>query len=114
MSKKQSNSSLTGQFRGTSKSLADLIGEQQGSFGKLAAEAAKREQLTGHIRAQLEPELAAAISHCSIGEHGELIVLATLPEWAARLRFESPALLTAAREVAPACTSVKVKVVTRP
>ncbi len=63
-----------------------------------------------HIRSGLPPELGAHLLHCSVDEDGALVVRATAPEWAARLRFETERLLALSREVYPGTTSVKVRV----
>jgi len=92
------------------KSLSELLGSANSKIGRLAAQARASVDLTDHVRNGLAPDLAAEIVHCSVGDDGLLIVRATGPEWAARLRFESDHLLTLARQQHPAATRVKVRV----
>ncbi len=92
------------------KSLSELLSSPESSLGKLAAQASAKAGLTDHIRKGLAPELAAGLAHCAVGDNGTLVVRATSPEWANRLRFESETLLALGRQRHPEATNVKVRV----
>ena len=92
------------------KSLSELLATQHGSLGQLAAEASRRLELTDHLRNALNPEIAAQMTGCNLRDDGTLVILATSPDWAARLRFESQTLLSACRETYPGTTRVRVRV----
>jgi len=92
------------------KSLSELLGSSESRIGQLAARARAKVGLTDHIRKGLTPDLAAEIVHCTVEDNGVLIIRATGPEWANRLRFESEQLLMLARQRHPEATQVKVRV----
>ena len=92
------------------KLLSELLSSPDSKIGQLAAQARAKIDLTDHIRKGLAPDLALEIVHCSIADDGILIIRATSPEWANRLRFESASLLTLARQQHPGATQVKVRV----
>ena len=52
----------------------------------------------------------ASIRAANVREDGTLVVLASSPAWAARLRFESDKLLAAARDGGASVTDCKVRV----
>jgi hypothetical protein len=92
------------------KSLSALISSNKSSLGQLAQEARSRLELTDHIRMALPAELAAEMTACALDANNTLIVRASNPAWATRLRFESERLLALCRERHPETRSVKVKV----
>ena len=92
------------------KSLSELLGSPESKIGQLAARARAKVDLTDHVRKGLTSDLAAQIVHCTVEDNGVLIVRATSPEWANRLRFESDQLLTLVRQRHPEATQVKVRV----
>ena len=67
-------------------------------------------ELSQHLRVHLDSELAAGFLHCNMHADETLVVVASSPEWAARLRFASSELLTLSREFGMPATRVKVKV----
>ena len=92
------------------KSLTELISDSGSSLQRLAKQAQSRVSLTEHIRAGLTDELADRFLGCNLRDDGTLVVIATSPEWAARLRFESDRLLSLCREHYPATQRVKIRV----
>ncbi|TDJ48078.1 MAG: DUF721 domain-containing protein [Gammaproteobacteria bacterium] len=92
------------------KSLSELIAKPGSKLDRLARLARSKLQLTEHIRNGLPAELAAQMIHCSIDDDQTLIVRASTPEWATRLRFETECLLRLSRARAPETRSVKVRV----
>ena len=92
------------------KSLSKLISLSDSPLGKLAQEARSRLELTDHIRTGLPDDLSAELTGCSLDDNNILIVRASNPAWAARLRFETERLLVLCRERHPETRSVKVKV----
>ena len=68
--------------------------------------------LTDALRAALPEELAAELLSVSIRDQ-ELVLLCSSPAWASRLRFESDALLAAARQRGQVAARCRVRVVRR-
>ena len=71
------------------KSLAQLIGSSDTPFGGLADAARLRADLGDYLRKNLDPSLAGGLSHCNIRDDDTLIIIATSPEWASRLRSKA-------------------------
>ena len=92
------------------KSLADLLSGDQTGLGKLAGEARRRAALSDYMRNALPDALAPGLVHCNVENETSITLLAASPEWAARLRFASPEILTIGRRELPGLESVKVKV----
>jgi len=92
------------------KSLSELLGSPTSRIGQLASRARAKIDLTDHVRKGLEPELAGELVHCSVDDDGTMVVRASSPEWANRLRFESETLLALSRQLHPEAMSVKVRV----
>ena len=92
------------------KSLADIIGSEKSGLGQLADAAQLRADLSAYLRKKLSAELAAAILHCNIHDDGTLVVLASSPEWASRLRFESDRLIELCQQRGMAINGVKIRV----
>lgn len=92
------------------KSLADIIGAQSSEFGQLAEAAQLRANLSDYLRNNLEDSLAAGLVHCNIHDDGTLVVLASSPEWAARLRFESQQFLDLCKQQKLAVRAIKFRV----
>jgi len=93
-----------------SKSLSELISKAESTLGQLAESASQCTELSQHLRVHLDSELAAGFLHCNMHDDETLVVVASSPEWAARLRFASSELLTLSREFGMPATRVKVKV----
>ena len=92
------------------KSLSQLLAAKGGTMQRLADEASQRVALTDHLRSSIDPEIGAHLAGANLRDDGTLIVLASSPEWAARLRFESDNLLSKCREFHPAAARVRVRV----
>ena len=70
-----------------------------------------RLDLADDLRKILPPDLQAALTGCNLRGDGTLVVTTDSPAWAARLRFESEALLRACRGRFPEAARVRVRVV---
>jgi len=92
------------------KSLSQLISLRDSPLGQLANEARSRLELVDHIRTGLPSDLSSEMTGCSLDAEKILVVRASNPAWATRLRFESERLLELCRERHPETRSVKVKV----
>lgn len=93
----------------TPELLADRIRRPNSAIGELARRADAMIGLAGALRAGLTPEMSAALHTASLRDDGTLVVIAASPAWAARLRFEAPALLARCRERHPEVRRVKVR-----
>jgi hypothetical protein len=76
---------------------------------QLASEASAAMGLAQVLRSVLPPDLGDALRSASLHD-GTVVITAASPVWAARLRFESSALLAACRARFPAAERVKVRV----
>ena len=95
--------------RNRPEKLADRIAAAGNAVSDLARRAETMIDLVGYLRAALAPELSAAVEAASLRDDGTLVVIGASPAWAARLRFEAPALLARCRERHPQATRVKVR-----
>ncbi|MGI9308840.1 MAG: DciA family protein [Gammaproteobacteria bacterium] len=92
------------------KSLSELLLETGSPLQKLANEAARNVELSDDLR-ELVPEiLAPGVLQCNLRDDGTLVVSAASPEWAARLRFQSTALLERCRANKKPAIRVKIRV----
>jgi hypothetical protein len=91
------------------RSLGDVLGAA-GGLRRLSAAAGHRLELARHLRAALDPSLRESLSSCNLRDDGTLVITAPSPAWAARLRFESAALLACCREHHPETERVRVRV----
>jgi len=91
------------------KSLSELITVKNSSLGDLASQAKLREELGDYLRKNLPPELSPGVLHCNLKEGGLLVVVASNPEWASRLRFETSRLADLCRQHGTQVSAVKVK-----
>jgi hypothetical protein len=62
------------------------------------------------LQQQLPEESAANILSANVRDNGELVILASSPAWAAKLRFEADTLIAAARQSGSDVSSCKVRV----
>ena len=92
------------------KPLSELVQKAGSPVQKLAAEAHRRISLTDQLRARLPESLSHGVLACNIRSDGTLVVLASSPEWASRLRFESAQLLTIGRTLEPQLQRVRLRV----
>jgi hypothetical protein len=65
---------------------------------------------TSHFYAHKTPRKSAKSLSANVRDDGELVVLASSPAWAAKLRFEADSLMAAARQSGANVTSFKVRV----
>ena len=93
------------------KSLENLLNpSDNGGLGDIVRHAREMGELVGQLQRALPEEFAQQILAANIRDDGELVVLASSPAWAARLRFEADALLEAARSANARVESGSVRV----
>ena len=92
------------------KPLASLLGSTNSALGKLADAAQRRADLSDYMRKNLDISLAGGFMHCNIREDETLVVTASSPEWAARLRFASEQFLQLSEAQGLSVKTVKVRV----
>lgn len=95
--------------QGQPVSLGELFRTPSSRLGGLAAAATDRLALLEVLRQRLPADLQECLLACNVRDDGTLVVTAASPAWAARLRFESAALLSGCRERFPAATRVRVR-----
>ena len=91
------------------KSLSELLGTSKSELGHIAEQAQLHEDLGDRLRKSLPPELQPGFMHCSLQEDGILVVAASSPEWAARLRFESNRILEICRAAGLTVATIRVR-----
>jgi hypothetical protein len=94
------------------KPLASLLGTANSGLAKLAVAAQQRADLGDYMRKNLDASLKGGFLHCNLREDETLVVTATSPEWAARLRFASAQFLQLSRERGLSVKTIKVRVAT--
>lgn len=92
--------------RNQPRSLGTLFGEVK-ALSALAEAAGRHIDLATQVREILGETLGSYVSACNLRPDGTLIVTATNPERAARLRFEAETILGACRKAFPAAGRVK-------
>ena len=93
------------------KSLENLLNPgDSGGLSELVRHAREMSDLAGNLQQSLGGEEGANIRAANVRDDGTLVVLASSPAWAARLRFESDRLLAAAREAGADVSACKVRV----
>lgn len=86
-----------------------LKSNASGRLDKLVEKAQKLQVLGDRLKAGLDDEAAASLLSANVQDR-DLIVVAASSAWAARLRFESEALLAAARDAGEDVTRCQVRV----
>jgi hypothetical protein len=81
-----------------------------GDLGKIVRRAKELGELTNQLARALPEELSGAIVAANVRENGELVVIAASSAWASRLRYESDALLAAARTAGVEAEVCRVRV----
>ncbi len=81
-----------------------------GDLGQIVRRAREMGELTHVLCKALPDEYAGAIVAANLREDGDLVVIAASSAWASRLRYESDALLAAARDAGLSPTSCRVRV----
>ena len=93
------------------KSLENLLNPNDDrGLGDIVRHAQDMGQLLQCLQRQLPEESAANVLSANIRDDGELVVLASSPAWAAKIRFEADSLMAAARQSGADVTSCKVRV----
>ena len=81
-----------------------------GDLGNIVKRARKMGELTNSLCAGLPDEYAGAIIAANLRENGDLVVIAISSAWASRLRYETDALLAAAKGAGLNPTAYRVRV----
>jgi hypothetical protein len=81
-----------------------------GDLGNIVRRAKELGELTNQLARALPEELSGAIVAANVRENGELVVIAASSAWASRLRYESDALLAAARTAGVEAEVCRVRV----
>ena len=92
------------------KSLAELIGSSDTGFANLADAAQLRANLSDYLRNNIDKSLTGGFVHCNIRDGNTLIIIASSPEWASRLRFEAQQFIDLCRKQEVLVETVKVRV----
>ncbi len=93
------------------KSLRNLLtGRDDGDLSDIVQHARDMGEIAQILQRALPSEAASGIRAANIRDDGELVVMASSPAWAAKLRFEADSLLEAARRAGADVTSCTVRV----
>jgi len=93
------------------KSLENLLNpNDDGGLGDIVRHARDMGELVTLLQSSIGADEARSVIAANIRDDGELVVLASSPAWAAKLRFEAEALMTAARQSGAEVTSCTVRV----
>ena len=93
------------------KSLENLLNpNDDGGLGDIVRHARDMGELVALLQSSIGADEARSVIAANIRDDGELVVLASSPAWAAKLRFEAEALMTAARRSGEEVTSCTVRV----
>ena len=93
------------------KRLKNLLNtNDNGDLGDIVQHARNMDALLQVLQRALPEDHVASIAAANIRGDGQLVILATSSAWASRLRFETDALIAAARETGADVTSCTVRV----
>jgi hypothetical protein len=93
------------------KSLENLLNlNDDGGLSDIIRHARDMGELVTRLQSCLAENAARSVVAANIRGDGELVVLASSPAWAAKLRFEAESLMTAARQTGAEVTSCTVRV----
>ena len=81
-----------------------------GELGDIVRRARKMGELTHVLCNGLPDEYAGAIVAANLREDGDLVIIAASSAWASRLRYETDALLAAAREAGLSQDACRIRV----
>ena len=81
-----------------------------GELGDIVRRARKMGELTHVLCDGLQDEYAGAIVAANLREDGDLVIIAASSAWASRLRYETDALLAAAREAGLSPDACRIRV----
>jgi hypothetical protein len=87
-----------------------LTSNDDGGLSDIIRHAQDMGELVQRLQQQLPEESAANIIAANVRDDGELVVLASSPAWAAKLRFEADVLMAAARQSGAEVSSCRVRV----
>ena len=93
------------------KSLENLLNpNDDGGLGDIVRHAKDMGELVHKLQQAFPDDISESISSANIREDGELVILASSPAWAAKLRFEADRLMDTARQTGADVTSCTVRV----
>ena len=93
------------------KRLGNLLNpNDDGGLGEIIRHARDMGTLAQALQDALPPETAQSIRAANIRDNGELVVLTSSSAWAAKLRFETDALIEAASATGATVSSCTVRV----
>jgi len=93
------------------KRLENLLNpNDDGELGDIIRHAQDMGELIQVLQQSLPGDTRGSISAANIRDNGELVILASSPAWAAKLRFDAECLMAAARDSGAEVTSFKVRV----
>ena len=93
------------------KRLENLLNpNNDGGLGDIIRHAKDMGELVHELQQALPDDLSASIRSANIRDNGELVVLASSPAWAAKLRFEADRLMATARQTGADVTSCTIRV----
>ena len=93
------------------KRLENLLNPSTGEgLGDIVRHARDMGRLVGALREALPGDEAEGVLAANVRHDGELVVLASTPAWAAKLRFEAEKLVEAARRTGAEVSSCRVRV----
>jgi len=81
-----------------------------GDLGQIVRRAREMGELTHVLCKALPDEYAGAIVAANLREDGDLVVIVVSSAWASRLRYETDALLMAARDSGLAAKACRIRV----
>ena len=93
------------------KSLENLLNpNDDGGLGDIVRHAKDMGELVHKLQQALPDDIRSSIRSANIRDNGELVILASSPAWAAKLRFEADRLMDTARQTGAEVTSCTVRV----
>ena len=93
------------------KRLKNLLNpNDNGGLGEIVRHARDMDELVAALQQGLAGDETSGILAANVRDDGELVVLASTPAWAAKLRFEADRLVAAARATGAEVKSCKVRV----
>ena len=93
------------------KRLENLLNpNDDGELGDIIRHAQDMGELIQILQEVLPAESKGSISAANIRGNGELVILASSPAWAAKLRFDADCLMQAARDSGAEVSTCKIRV----
>ena len=95
----------------SAKRLGSLVNPlNKGELADIVQRARDMGELAEALARALPADEAASLVAANVRDDGELVVICRSPAWAARLRFESDTLLTAARQYGATVNRITIRV----